>query len=282
LKTLSVGNKKYKFLFMKLATRLLIVLVSLLSITCAEDLDSENFGPGNTSNDGINGSYSQIIVYGDWMYGLQENLLTTLDITDKSNIQIIHQQELAFDIESIFRYDNLLFIGSSSSMYIYEIDSAGIPKRQSVADYFTEDDEGAIICWQDPIVADDQFAYATLSTSRVIERCGRSTLEQVNELRIFNITDISNPLQVAALPMFNPKGLAKSNDFIYVCDDTAGLKVVDVSTPESPELVSEVSGFTAYDAVVYRGLLLVVGGDSFIQFDISNPFQVEELSRINF
>lgn len=267
---------------MKLAMRFLIVLASFLCITCAEDLDSENIGPGNTANDGINGSYSQIIVYGNWMYGLQDNLLTTLDISDKSDIRIMHQEELAFDIESIFRYEQLLFIGSSSSMYIYEIGSDGIPISQSVTDYFAEEDVNEFICWSDPIVADDQLAYVTLSTSRVVERCGRRTSDQVNEMRIFDISDIGNPLQISAIAMFNPKGLAKHHDFIYVCDDTAGLKVVDVSNPQSPTLVSALSGFTAYDAVVYRGILLVVGGDSFIQFDISNPFNVEELSRINF
>lgn len=272
---------------MKTLIKILTLFLIAFFSACSDDLGNDNIAPNNgmdnTSNDGINGSYSQIIVYGNFLYGLQNNLLTTLDISDKNKVHILHQDELAFDIESIFRYDRLLFIGSASSMHIFEIDEQGIPRSQSSTDYTFDDAGGnSAWCWMDPIIAEDTLAYVTLSTSRVIEQCRRQTIDQTNELRIFSIQDIEKPYQISSLSLANPKGLTKLDSVVYVCDDMAGLAVIDVSEPLNPNLINRLEGFTAYDAIVYRGILLVVGGDAYLQFDVSDPAHPVELSRINY
>lgn len=256
---------------------LFYLLSILFFISCSEEA---SIAPNEQSTNGINGSYSQIIVYGDYLYGLNDQLLSTVDISDKEDVQVIHQQELDFDIESIYRYEDLLFIGSSSQMYIFTIGSNGIPVLNSTTNYIFE----RITCnLFDPVITDGKYAYVTLHVERE-DNCffiGRPVNATVNELQIYDISDIENPKFINKFNLRQPKGLVKKDHYLFICD-TWNVKILDVSDVENIKLFHTLPNTESYDAIIKEDILLVVGGNEYVQFDIKDMNNIRELSRISF
>lgn len=252
---------------------LLSILALILLVSCAEDSLA---GSDSSGSDATNGSYSQVIVVGDFLYGLNDDMLTTVDISDKDNSFILHQQELAFDIESILHHDGLLFIGSSSRMYIYEIGRDGIPSSRSETEYELDN----IACWNDPIVVSGDYAYVTLSTTVVPDGgpCQRTT--EFNELRIYDVSDIENPEFLESIWMENPKGLGIDDDHLFICDGYNGLVVFNLTDPVNPVRLHHFPGFTSYDLITRNGLLIVIAQDQLLQFDYTDIENMRLLSSI--
>ena len=69
--------------------------------------------------------------------------------------------------------------------------------------------------------------------------------------------------------MFNPHGLAIHDDFLLVCDGSAGIKVLDVSDRENPEVVTTESIPFAYDIIIDYPSAVVVGEGVIYQYDLS-------------
>lgn len=259
--------------------KFILGIISLFFITsCAESTLSPTSQNPQSSN-GTNGSYSQIIVNGDFLYGIVGNEISTLNIADKENIKEIDSQILAYDIESIFINNQSLFVGSASRFYIFDINSeTGIPTPVTEQDHNIGFLENSLVClWIDPIIADGDYAYVTLRGS-VSNIC---RTELINQLRVFNITDIENPILINITEMEEPKGLGKDGNTLFVCDGFNGLKIYDVTTPSSPVELYHFDGFDSYDLIVKNGLLQVVAEDQLLQYDYTDLEDIKLLSSID-
>lgn len=247
----------------------MLVLVAVFGFFLTGCVD-ENLNGLEQSTAGTNGSYSQMIVVGDFLYGINGPNLSTLDIRDKNNTSIIDQQRLDFDIESLYSFQGLLFVGSSQRLYIMELADNGVPKLRVAEEYVFED----IFTPCDPVVANSTHAFVTLSSLVRNEAqfnfldCGQ--VAEVNELRIFDITDLENVDYVSSTPMSNPKGLGLDGSTLFVCDGENGLVVFDISDVNNVLEIESFHGFNAYDCIVKDDLLIVVAEDQLLQYDYSD------------
>jgi hypothetical protein len=254
----------------------LCFLLPLLLLACSDDVS-----PGGTdsSGDGINGSYTALIAVGNRLYFVDEQNLYTADISDPKDIKVIDKQIIGEDIETLFHREGLLFVGSGPAMYIYQLNENGVPFRLSQTNY--ADFPGELVpC--DPIVADGEFAYVTLSSILPNENVGFLSCirwQVINELRIYDIRNIEKPVLVSRLNLHKPKGLALDGNILFVCDSEEGLKIFDVSDRSEPlELYHFEDGHT-YDAIARNGLLVVAGPKSILQYDYSDIENVVLLSK---
>jgi hypothetical protein len=245
----------------------IFVVLSLLLVSCADDFSS---GGNDGSGDGINGSYTALIAVGNRLYYVDERNLYTADISDANHIKVIDKQVIGEDIETLFHRNGLLFIGSGPAMYIYRLDENGIPRRESQTNY--ADFPGELEpC--DPIVADDHFAYVTLSSILPSETTGFLNcvrFQTINELRIYDITNIQKPVLVSRVNMHKPKGLALDGDLLFVCDSEDGLKIFDVSKRNEPLEIYHFEDGHTFDAIARNGLLVVTGPASIMEYDYSD------------
>ncbi len=223
---------------------------------------------------GVGGSYARFIVSGNFLYVIDEQRIKTYDLTDPVVPTQVDVKEVGSNIESLFRLDQRLFIGSGSGLYIYEIDNQGIPQSLGQADYQLPFEP----C--DPVVADTQYAYVTLNTLENVSGCGRSFIQEVNVLKIFDLTIIEAPELVAEYPMFGPKGVGIDGDILFLCDDQEGLKIFNVSDPTNIEMIIQFDNFTAFDVIPLNGLLLVVATDNIYQFDYTDLNNIQLISNI--
>ena len=155
--------------------------------------------------------------------------------------------------ETLFQLNDLLFVGSTTGMLMYDVSSPDNPDYINSIDHFRS-------C--DPVVADSNYAYVTL-------RGGTNCFTETNELQIIDIRDPENLEVVARQVMFNPHGLAIHQDHLLGCDGSAGIKVLDVSDRENPSVVTTSSIPFAYDIIVDYPSAVVVGEGVIYQYDLS-------------
>jgi hypothetical protein len=248
-------------------------MISLLT-ACTVDSNSDT---NQNGNEAISGSYSTMLTLGNNLYAVTKSRIFTFDISNPQKPVERDNKDVGFNIESLFYYDGLLFIGSSNNMYIYSLDENGIPERESNTQYndteFLVDD----FCKHDPIVVRNNIAYVTLSTTLT----GICVSRTFNQLRLYNIADIKNPVLLSIHEMSNPKGLGFGKEKLFVCDGIDGLVVFDIKNPLMPVKEKTIGGYKAYDLIIKDNLLVVVSDKELYQYDITDEDNIQLYSKIN-
>ncbi len=225
-------------------------------------------GGGTTSapNVSVAGSLARFTTLGDYLYVLDRNNIITLDLP--AGLEVTSTQEVGWNIETIFPYDNNLFIGSDQGMFIYSLEDPSAPTFRSAFEH-------ARAC--DPVYVQDEIAYITL-------RSGNPCRGFTNQLDIVDVSDIESPELLRTHQMDNPHGLSVQGDELYLCEGESGLKVLDISDAITGEvdLLDQISSVHAYDVIVLSqiDLAMLVGQDGIYQYDISDPSSIEEISVI--
>lgn len=254
--------------------QLFIILVTLLTFSCTMQ-DS----PSNITLVTLSGSYATMLPIDGFLYVIDDSKITTYDISDNQNPVRINKQEVGFLIESLYHHEGVLFIGSSEALHIFTINENGIPERNSLTEYNFENDPEWTAC--DPVVADDSYAYVTLKTDPEFsfDPCGVG-FRTVNELRIYDVQDLSTPELLSVTEMQYPQGLGIFGDHLFVCEGNQGIQLYDVTDREEPVLVWEDLGFKAFDLILKEDLMIVVGSVSLRQYDISDLENIEYINEI--
>lgn len=254
--------------------RYLYILLSILLAGtalsgCSKDGASVDSNMGSGS--GTGGSLARFIIVGNYLYVVDNNNLYTYDVSNYQSTQYITETQLGFNIETIFNLDDKLFIGSQSAMYIYDISRPSNPQYVSSVSHLRA-------C--DPVVANDRYAYVTI---REGSNCGG----EANSLIIYDISNLISPERLNTIELYNPHGLALYGTTLYVCDGTQGLKIFDLSdgndsNPQFLKNLSQSVSNTYYDCIAKDGYLYTMLDNGFVIYDISNPHEPIELSKMLF
>ncbi len=223
-------------------------------------------GPTKTSSAlaaaGLGGSFARFGLYDQYLYTVDRSLLRTWSVASPCPVRV-DSSWVGWNIETIFPWKDRLFLGSQTGVFIFNNTNPQHPVLESQFSH-------ASGC--DPVVCDDDNAYVTIHD-------GTTCNGTFNQL---DIIDIRNPAATTlqkTYPMKHPQGLAVTNDYLYLCDD--GLKIFDKTNPLDLKEKSHLNGFDTYDVIALDAShLLVIGADGFYQFDVSDPKQPRQLSRI--
>ncbi len=247
----------------------LYYIISIFTLSTLINCTKESMSENAAASTGAGGSTARFTIAGSYLYVVDNVSLKAFDISSNASPVYKSKTEVGINIETIFPYQDKLFIGSSTSMYIYSLTDPSRPVRLAKAEY-------AIRMACDPVVARDSVAYATL---RATGRCGGNQ----SALVVYNIKNISSPQLVDTHWLTGPYGLGLKNNSLYVCEGNYGLRVFNVTNAYHPVEVSEirVNGTTFYDVIPYGNVLIAQVNDGFILYDIgTNPMQPAFLSRI--
>jgi len=105
-----------------------------------------------------------------------------------------------------------------------------------------------------------------------------------NQLDVIDITNLTNPQLIKSYPMFKPKGLSVYNNTLFLADSEAGVKIFDCTDSEAitANRLSHIIGITVHEVIhISPTHIIVVGQDGIFQFDVEDPSNPVELSRIN-
>ena len=246
---------------------LYLVFIALFISSCTKD----GSGSDSSASEGKGGSMARFAIKGDMLYTVSTDSLKLFNIAEPENPRYSTQRNLrvGFDIETVFPMDTLLFIGSRSGMYVYDITEPRFPTLLSQVSHIRS-------C--DPVVAQGKYAYVTLNTN--FSSCGSSANN------VLDIYDISSPLKPElkrTIQLNGPTGLGVDGQKLFVCDK--GLKVFNISDPlnirQMDDLadIDEVNIRSAYDVIPVDGLLILVAGEGLFQFDYTGE-NLKFLSKI--
>ncbi len=225
-----------------------------------------NTGSIGTNGVGIGGSMARFGIYENTLYAIDNNTLHIFSITVPETPVFKKDFNAGWGIETMFTLGDKMFLGSQSGMRIYDISIPNSPLY--VADFWH-------MTGCDPVVVSGKYAYITL-------RGGNNCGNNVNQLVVVSIENITKPVELKTYPMEGPYGLGIDNNTLFICDGDAGLKVFDVSDPLTitQHLIAQYTDIQTYDVIPIDGLLIMIGDDGLYQYDYSNVKDIRFLSKI--
>ncbi|MFN5365529.1 MAG: LVIVD repeat-containing protein [Bacteroidota bacterium] len=250
--------------------KLLLLMLSVVVLgACSKDFLSES-----APDQGVSGSITRFAVNGNYMYVLNQNEVQTYDITDRANPVLKHRLATDWGLETITFYDNSLFLGSTTALYILDITNPAVPVIQAKSDRLST--VGFTGC--DPVAVNGDYAYSTI---KVIENiCGVISAESA--LIVYDVSNKSNPKVLGTYPMNIPNGLGYKDNYLFVCDEGSDLLVVyDITNPAALELAPVTVPMTdPYDLIVDGQRMIVSTKTDFQIFDVSQLPQIRKIGTI--
>ena len=214
---------------------------------------------------GVGGSQARFAsLNNNYMYAVSNSDLNVIDISNAADPMLTRSQNIGGNIETIFPYNDRLFIGAGSSMSIYDVQDPVNPKQLAWTGHW---------CSSDPVVADDSYAYVTLHEADI---CGN----KVNQLEIYSLQYNSSAQLRKTYPLTNPQGLSKDGNLLFICDGRDGLKIFDISNVLDMKLVKHFPGINPYDVIALNGIAYVTSAEGLYQYAYSNRNSIHLLSKL--
>ncbi len=230
---------------------LFLLSICFVGWSCSKD-GTANAASATT---GKAGSLSKFTIVGNFLYAVDSRLLYTYDISNPVNPVKTNTAPINFNVETIFPFKNRLFIGTTSGMFIYSIDTPAVPSKLGQALHVRS-------C--DPVVANDSIAFVTLKGNTW---CGPA----VSGLYVHDIKNVFQPVLIKTLPISSPEGLGLEGSVLYICCNNDGLKVFNVANPANPVEIRTITGGYFKDVIPYGNLLICYVSTGISLYDISNP-----------
>lgn len=238
------------------------VLFFAVFIACEED-SGFSFDDGGTSN---SGSIARFHITDTHLYVVEWDELIVFDIRDFENIEEVWSNYIGWDVETIYRFDKTLFLGTQSGVLFYDITNPEQPVYVSSYEHVTA-------C--DPVVTDGEYAYSTLRSG---SGCGGNQ----DLLDVIDVRNISEPYQVSSVDMDSPEGLTLYGDWLYVGEGKNGMKVFDVSNPNSVQLLHVYVDIPAKDFIRDGNNLIIATETGLVQATVQDDATLIIISQINY
>ena len=214
---------------------------------------------------GTGGSMARFTAVGDYLYAVDRTALHAINLENAQNPKVSATNQLGWNIETIYPYNENLFVGSASGMFIMGLKD---PARPSLLSTFNH----ARAC--DPVVVEGTTAYVTL-------RDGTTCEGFANQLDVVDVSNLLSPKLLKTYPMDNPHGLAIDKSTLYLCEGKHGFKIFDAVDNLAIKQKNHLKGWHAYDVIkLSDGILMVIGSDGFYQFDATDPLNPKQISVI--
>jgi hypothetical protein len=219
---------------------------------------------GKDGSGGTGGSMARFTVYDNYLYAATQSDLLVFSLKNPIKPDSINKVNLGWGIETIFPYQDKLFIGSNTGMHIFNNANPAKPSRLSIFQH-------ARAC--DPVVVEGNRAYVTLRQGF----CGAAP----NQLDIIDINNLSSPKLIKSYTMENPHGLSVLDKKLSLCEGKFGLKSYDVSSDLNIKLMQHIKNIDAFDVIQLPDqILLMIGKDGFYQYNNADPSSLKLLSKI--
>lgn len=224
-----------------------------------------------TKSNSIGGSMARFTLVNDYLYTVGRSSLSAFDVSNAADPLLQSVTPLGWDIETIYPLNNKLFIGSRTGMFIYNIDNPASPAR--LGDF-------SHACFNDPVIANDHYAFVTLRATTEESNCWGITQPQQSQMDIIDINDLTRPMLIQTYSMEEPMGLTLDGNHLFVCDGKGGLKIYNAGNVNDLQLLHTISDIEPFDVINWNSRLLVVAKEGFVQYDYSNISNVRKLSTI--
>jgi len=239
--------------------------------TAQNNFSFANIDGGSASpsqSQGISGSITKMTVIDNYIYVMEQYRLIPINISNPVEPKSTEGVSIWRNVETLFAAQNHIFMGTTTGLLIYETSNPNSPTQRSVINHVDA-------C--DPVVVQGDYAYVTV-------RSGTTCAGTFNQLDVIDITDLDNPLLKESFDFTNPHGLGIDGTSLFICDGSAGLKVLDATNPLTcgNQLINTFSDIQATDIIPFNNIAIVIGDHGIYQYDYSDIQNLTLLSTLNF
>lgn len=241
-----------------------IAVVFFMLTSCSKDGGSN--ASVSESSAGKSGSLARFTIAGNYMYAVDDQNLKVFNITDPLNTFLTNTTPLTFGVETVFIYNDQLYMGARNGMYIYSISNPASPSLLGQATHLRS-------C--DPVVANTSNAFVTL---RGNQPCGPAE----DGLYIYNTANPLTPQLIKQYAMPTPHGLGLQDSILYVCQKNNGMSVFNVTNPAVPVLRKRITDKVFEDVICYDDLLICYVSSGLALYNIAaraNPVFISEINN---
>ena len=226
-------------------------------------LSNAGSGAAKANSNGIAGSMASMVLMNDYLYAIREpHSVGIVDITTAATPRLDTTFNAGFDLETIYPFEDKLFLGSSTGMFMYDLANPTSPVQLGTFSH-------GRAC--DPVITDGKYAYVTLRGGTF---CGGNS----NELHIVDVKNLMNPVLVKTYQLTGPTGLSKDGKLLFVCDGTSGVRLYDASNPGVLKQLQQIKSDEPYDVIAANKKAMVVGKNGLYQYDYSDLNNIRLLS----
>lgn len=188
------------------------------------------------SNNNSKGTLNKIAVEYGHVYVIEEDVMHV--IPNNSVFKKVSTVKIDDNSETIYGTSNRLYIGSMTSMRIFNASNASSPVEIS----FVEHHESC-----DPVLPRGNVAYYTLRSTENEGCNGKGE----NTLNLVDITDENKPKELESIDLESPYGLCFANNYLFVGEGANGLTIYDATDPKKLKNKIHVSNLTVYDIMIH-------------------------------
>lgn len=210
-----------------------------------------NSAESGAPSTGQGGSLARFKIVDEYLYAVDYNSINIFDISDLNNPQTLEKVWANGTIETIFNQGDLLFLGGTQGMYIYDISTPATPT-------FVSEFRHGTAC--DPVVVDGDYAYVTLRGGNV---CGGTE----SGLYVVDISNLETPELKTFYAMSEPYGIGFKGDRLFVCDGSEGLKVFNKALSPNLIQINHFKDINTYDVIPLPNSLLMIGDKVLNQYE---------------
>ena len=213
---------------------------------------------------GVGGSMARFAIAGNNLYAVTSSDLNVFGISSPQAPSFNKKINIGWNIETIYPFQQKLFIGSTTGMFIYSIADGNNPVKEGQFSHVQS-------C--DPVIADEKYAYVTL-------RSGNTCNGFTNQLEVLDIKNINNPVLLKTYAMTNPHGLSKDGNLLFICDGADGLKIYDAADANNIKLLKTIAEIQTFDVIAMNGIALLVNEKGLYQYSYADLNNIHLLSKI--
>jgi hypothetical protein len=213
---------------------------------------------------GVAGSLTRFNATGTYLYCVDNSNIHTFNIAQQKPTPV-SDIAVSWGVETIYSFNNNLFLGTSSGVLIYSLSNPAIPayinKMQHVR-----------TC--DPVITDGAYAFVTL-------RGGSACGGFANQMDVLDVKNIQNITLVKSYMLTNPYGLGMDNNYVFVCDEGYGIHIFDRLDVNLMNDKYKINIDHPRDIIVLNNTLLVLTDTKMVQYNYSDLNNIKMISEIN-
>jgi len=215
---------------------------------------------------GVGGSMARFGLYKDFLYIVNQSSLLTFKLNSNSQVTLLNTGYVNWAAETIFITDNHLFLGTQNGLIVLSLE---VPEKPAQIGNF------AHMTSCDPVVIKGDLAFITLKGGST---CRGGILNQLDIVKMSN--SYTKFTLLKSYPMFGPQGLGIDDDFLFLCDGDAGLKIYNASDPMALNQIAIFPSINAYDVIPMNNFLFMIGEKGFMLYDYTNIQNIKQIGII--
>lgn len=219
----------------------------------------------DVSTSGVGGSTARFTIQKNHLITIEDRAISVFSLDDPYDPMHIDFFTTNLTLETIYPFDDdKLLIGTTTGAVIMYHEPAGTLTQVSFAGHFRS-------C--DPVIAHENYMYVTLRDGT---KCGTGETG-INQLLVFDISDIRNPIKRKEIEIDQPFGLGISGDHLFICYADGVLKY-DISDPEDMTQAGDYSN--ACEDIIASVEPMIFTNDEGIRLVQNNELGLTEMAFI--